>query len=209
MNTTRHSFEYALTIIVGIMLAFFITAQRNNRRQPQRVAAVSIPFETTPIPPDPQESIMDSPEGVKTLTMKSQENSKGLTTYTLYVTAKDEPLKNSTFSREEPPGQSLEIPFNTWSVGNDYFFLKEKTSSGIQDLVFRSNGASATVDEEYVSVQKAFKEKLPGYAIEEVTGWADRTYLIVNTTELSKGKKVTFWFDIPSQTFSKLGTYFR
>jgi hypothetical protein len=90
-----------------------------------------------------------------------------------------------------------------------YFFLKEKTPHEEDYLVFRSSGELFSDDARALSVQQLFREKVKGYTIEDVTGWADPTLLVVNTKTVDGDTKVSFWFDVPNQTFIQLGTYFK
>ncbi len=104
---------------------------------------------------------------------------------------------------------NLSIPFNTWSPDTTYFFLKEKVTDDEDYLVFQSSGDLFANNIHALSVQQLFKEKVQGFVIGDVTGWADQTLLVVNTEAIDGGDKVSFWFDVPSQTFMQLGTYFK
>jgi len=194
-------------ILLGTVMALFVTAQRNNKINLPLFSA-SLPVTVTPIDKIQEVSVMDSPEGSKTLTLQKQK-SNDLTSYSLFVSLKSGEQKQQIFKREGTGSATLSIPYNTWSPSNTYVFLKE-TNTAINDyLVFQSSGSLFPNNLPYLSVQKLFKEKVPNYIIEDVTGWADLSLLIVNTKLIGEDKKVSFWFDIPSQSFIPLGTYFK
>jgi len=208
MITVRQSVEIFFIILLGTALAFFVTIQRNNTSGRSLFSRASVPIAQIPapteVPAGPQQFIMDSPEGSKTLTLEK----KG-SVYTLFTSDKSSDQKISVFQKDEPGSQSLEIPFNTWSTDNKYVFLKEITPDINNYLVFQASGTLFTNDKASISVQEVFKEKVPNYIIEDVTGWAGNTSLIVNAKSIEGDKKVSFWFEVPSQSFIPLGTYFK
>ena len=210
MITIRHSIKTFFFISLATAFMLFIMVQRNNNKN-RSVFSAALPAVITPMPTDipkgPQISVMDSPEGSKTLTLENQER-KELATYSLFVSTKHDEQRKQIFRKEEPSSQVLSIPFNTWSTDNVYVFLKEKTSSIDNYLVFQSSGNLFPNDLGYVSIQELFSKKVSGYTIEEVTGWAGPTSLIVNAKAVEGDNKVSFWFEVPSQSFIQLGTYF-
>lgn len=169
------------------------------------VAAVAT---VTPIPePKLQTSSMDSPEGSKTLTVERVEYARSAS-YSVFVTEKqggeriDLMTHDATF-------QDLTIPYNTWSPDTGYFFLKETTADRSDYRVFQSSGDRFPEDILSLSIPSLFTESVQGFVIEDVTGWASATQIIVNTRGIETDAKVSFWFDVPSQTFTQLGTYFK
>lgn len=211
MITIRQSVETFFFIIFATAITLFVMVQRgNNRNQPLFSAALpnsSVPIPTD-TPPEPSVSTMDSPEGSKTITLEGQENKETIA-YSLYISSKSDVQKQNIFKKEEANSQILEIPFNAWSPNNVYIFLKEKASSSNDYLVFQSSGNPFSNEVAYLSIQELFKKKIPNYVIEDVTGWADSNLLIVNTKSIEGDNKVSFWFDVPSQSFIQLGTYFK
>lgn len=208
MITVKQCVEACFVIVVGTALAVFVTIQRGNTTNRSLISSAAAPIAQIPLPTEapagPTVSVMDSPEGSETLTLEKQ----GMV-YSLFVTAKPDGQKVQIFTKEEPNSQTLEIPFNTWSVENNYVFLKEKTPSQMNYLVFQSNGSVFSNNSVSISVQEHFKEKVPNYEIEDVTGWAGNTSLIVNAKEVGGERKLSFWFEVPSQSFIQLGTYFK
>lgn len=210
MITVRHSIETVFFISLTMAVMLFVMVQRNNSKN-QSVFSAALPVVITPMPTPtpkgPQISVMDSPEGSKTLTLEMQED-KDTAIYLLSAASKPDGQKKQLFKKVEPNSQILSIPFNTWSTDNAYVFLKEKTASIDNYLVFQTSGDVFQGDLQYLSIQELFNKKVSGYTIEDVTGWAGPTSLIVNTKTIDGGGKVSFWFDVPSQSFTQLGTYF-
>lgn len=210
MRTIRYGVEIFFFITLATATVLFVMV-RNYSYKNKAIFSVSIPSEVTPIPmiipPGPTISVMDSPDGNKTLTLENNDN-KGISEYSLFVSS-DSDTKQKIFGKSEEAPQSLEIPFNTWSPDNTYVFLKEKTPEHDNYLVFKSSGALFADGMQYVSIQELFKKRVPNYIIMDVTGWADNTLLIVNAESQDDNSKVSFWFDVVNQSFMRLGTYFK
>ena len=210
MKIIRYSIESLLFIFVATSITLFIMVQNNSRAKKTIRTQASL-AQITPLPtsspPSPQETTMDSPDGSETLSLVKKVNS-GSIEYSLFVSSSPE-QKKLIFNKNIYPSASLEIPFNTWSPDNSYVFIKEKTPSNDNYLVFKSSGDLFANGSPYVSIQELFKEKIPNYLITDVTGWADNTLLVVNTEGLETNSKLSFWFDVPSQSFMQLATYFK
>ena len=212
MITVRHSAGLFAVILTGTALAFFVTLERNSTSGRSLISSAAMPVAMTPAPTEkpkgPQVSFMDSPEGSRTLTLERQESNE-ISSYLLSVSSKSDGQKLQLFKKDESISQNLSIPFNTWSSDNRYVFLKETTPAINNYLVFQSSGVPFASDSAFVSVQELFSKKVPNFIIEDVTGWAGPTSLIVNTRAVEGSSKVSFWFEVPSQSFIQLGTYFK
>ena len=190
-------------ITVIAIVALFVMVQLNNKKS-QPIITSAAPAVTAPVPTELLSSNMDSPDGSRTLTLEK----KGMS-YSLFISSKSEGQKVQIYKKEEVDSHKLEIPYNTWSPDNVYVFLKEKTPAIDNYLVFQSSGNLFSNGLSYVTVQELFKKNMPDYIIEDITGWAAPNLLIVNAKLISDDKKVSFWFDVPSQSFTQLGTYFK
>jgi len=147
---------------------------------------------------------MDSPDGTRILTIEKKDNF-----YTIFVTSNLDDKKVQIFKKEKINSSQLEIPYNTWSPDNVYFFLKEKNAAIDNYLVFQSSGEIFLNNLSYLSIQEPFKLNAPDYTIEEVTGWAAPNLIVVNTKQNDFDNKSSFWYEVPSQAFIQLGTYFK
>lgn len=191
----RNKIIFFITIIT--LVTIFVIAQLNNRKTQPIITSA----ETAVISPIQVEttSIMDSPDGNKTLTLGDS----------LSVSSKPDGQNIQIYKKEDIGSRRLEIPYNTWSPDNIYVFLKEITPIVNNYLVFKSSGNLFQNDLPYLSIQDLFKKNVPNYLIEDVTGWGAPNLLIVNAKANESDQKVSFWFDVPSQSFIQLGTYFK
>ena len=192
-----------IILAVGVSLGFFI---HQNYKADTRVYS-ALPDLLTPAPSPIQTTSMDSPDGTKTLTMEKQEI-KDSARYSFFTSVKSENTKQTIFTKEVTSSQNLSIPYNAWSPDNVYIFLKEATPIENSYYVFFASGNNFSDNSQYLNIQTIFTKKIPGYTILDVTGWAAPNLLIVNTKEIQGEKKVSFWFDVASQSFLQLGTYF-
>jgi len=185
---------FFITVIAIVTL--LVIVQQNNRKS-QTITTSAAPVLSIPVQTE-KPNIMDSPEGSKTLTLDGS----------LFVSSNIDGQKVNIFKKEEIGSRKLEIPYNTWSPDNVYIFLKEKTSTVDDYLVFQTTGDLFPDNLNYLSIQELFKQKVPEYIIEDVTGWGGLNLILINTKNTVEDRKVSFWFDVPSQSFIQLGTYF-
>lgn len=170
MTIVRQSVKTFLFITITTAITLFVMVQRNNKTN-QPVFSASIPVVITPVQTEAF-NYMDSPDG--TMTLKLISNS-------LFVSSKSDGQERQIYKNEEINSHNLEIPFNTWSPDNVYIFLKEKTPSINNYLVFQSSGNLFSNNLPYMSIQELFKINVPNYSITDVTGWAAPNLLIINT----------------------------
>ncbi|PIZ61999.1 hypothetical protein COY16_05445 [Candidatus Roizmanbacteria bacterium CG_4_10_14_0_2_um_filter_39_13] len=209
MTTSKLKLFAFILILLIVGIAWISLSQKQYSTDTRAYA--DVPDSSTPIPSltVPQEivtEVMDSPDGAQSLSMERQENGNDFK-YSFHIL--DEGLREFLYTKELSSSRNMTIPYNTWSPDNKYFFLKE--SGLVQDeyYVFHATGENFPNLSQYINVQELFNEKIDGYEITEVTGWADPVLLIVNTQEEDGDSKVSFWLDVRSQSFIKLGTYFR
>lgn len=194
--------KISIFILVLTFLTFFITSGLNNKKNKTLTISAAPPV-VTPIEIETTNS-MDSPDGTKTLTIEKRDNF-----YSIFVTSNSDSKKIQIFKKEKINSSQLEIPYNTWSPDNLYFFLKEKNATIDNYLVFQSSGELFFNNLPYLLIQEPFKINAPNFTIEEVTGWAAPNLIIVNTKQNDSDSKVSFWYEVPSQAFIQLGTYFK
>lgn len=203
MNITNKLFKLSTFLIVAIMASLFLIEAQRTYSFNQTIE--EIPTETISATPSPTGTVinteMQSPEGSKLLKLEVvKKESKIINTITIsnQDSAKPEQIEIKPKINEE-----FKIPFNTWSPDLFYFFLETEN----EYYVFQSSGELFPSGEQYVTVKSLFEENSGNYTIDEVTGWADNTLLVLNTHSDS-GEKVSFWFDVPSRSFIQLGNYF-
>lgn len=195
------------TIIV-VLVVLLISIQNQKQSQPvisKAESSASIPLssatETTLVKQD--QSALDSPEGSKTLVVEKK-YTEGVLSHSAYILTKADQQKTEIFSNLKT-FSNLEIPYNAWSPDNVYFFLKDYNNY----FVFQSSGDLFSGNLKYLSFTDLFKNNFPDYEIEDVTGWGGLGLIIINAKQTTDNQKVSFWFDVPSQSFIQLGTYFK
>jgi len=196
-------------LVVGV--GFLVVTQRdyNNNRH---VFSESLPIfpSLTPTPETPypvETTTTDAPDGNKKLILKKEQTKTGVT-YSFSTADRSGANEKMVFKKTAPLNQVLTVPYNTWSPNDTYFFLKETTPTVNNYYVFYTSGKSFSEKSQFINIQELFAQKLPQYAIENVTGWADQTLLIVNTKTEQGRQGPSFWFDLTGNSFLQLGTRF-
>lgn len=202
MLTVRHELEMLFFVIIATAASLLFLMYRDQKKAYSFTPTVPqfILPSATPTPPAPiEETSVSSPDGEKILIMKKQKLAMG-TQYT-FVTDK------VIFQKKEDSSSGFEIPENTWSPNNKYLFIKETTPEAINYLVF-NGGGEPFGSTSYFNVTKMFYEKIQDYIITDITGWADPNLLIINAKKYNEERGYSFWFEISSQSFIPLGSYF-
>ncbi len=202
--TAKHHFKMhkklilsIITIVIVIILLFlFLENYKNKNSIP---LAVDIPSNLTVSAANPNISVT-SPDNKSTLTMK-KETIKTSVTYTFTT-------ENIIYTKTTTTSDNFSIPFNTWSPDNKYIFLKETDEQTNSFLALNASGVPFKNGSQFINVSDVFKEKLKEFVLKDVTGWAAPTLLILNTNKADGSEGPSFWFDIPSQTFTLLSTRF-
>lgn len=211
MRRTRTIIELiVVTLIVACLSAIgFIEYGKGTQISavPAFIPVAAVPTPTDNPQPILQTTSMESPEGSRVLTLERVEHA-GSVSHSAYTIDPSSGKRYDIISFDTQY-QDLSIPYNTWSPDTLYVFLKETTSTKSAFLVFQSMGGNFANGNHALSINDEFAADVQGFEIKDVTGWASPTQLIVNTRSLDSDAKVSFWFDVPSQTFTQLGTYFR
>ena len=158
----------------------------------------------------------DNKQTTRTLTQISSEGSTMLrlertaTSYDVWVEEVDQESQAEKIQTKNPQhvftgalesGQTANIPFNTWSPNNAYFFLKLSGTGADQYLVFKTSGEPFGEDP-FLNVTSLFTEKGIDHQLRDVTGWAANGLLLVQTESPS------YWFEVASHRFIILSTQF-
>lgn len=199
MNITKYIFKFTTFVVVAIIASLFlIEAQRtySYNKTIEQIPQIDISITPTPISVT-STSQMPSPEGSKLLTLETVESNNTSTNSIKIIEINTNPPKEILI--KSGVNETLQIPFNTWSPDTFYFFLKGEE----EYYVFQSSGDAFPSGEQYITVSSLFKDQMSTYTIDQITGWADNTLLVINTKE-----KISFWFDVPSRSFIQLGNYF-
>lgn len=181
--------------------------ETNQNTQPIQTPQIRIESQTT-------SATQIAPQGefLLTLDVKNQN-------YTIYKTEVNQlqivDEKNSEikpkeflFSEKLQSGETISIPFNTWSPDNKYFFLKRSSLNTTEFLVFKATGESFS-ETPYLNITELFLKKEFPYKIKEVTGWASNTYAVVQTINpetMQNGP--SYWFNVYNGGFIQLSSSF-
>lgn len=145
-----------------------------------------------------------SSDGTKKVTIRTVTHQDNSVTYDVSA-AEDGTV---IFSKTLPQGQTLAVPFNTWSSDNQYFFLIEHTSDSQNVMVFQATGEPFGDGGAFLDVTGAFKEHVTAYTFGEATGWAEGHLIVINTKNADGSQGASYWYEVPSKALIQLGTKF-
>jgi hypothetical protein len=161
--------------------------------------------------PIPNVTSQISPDGTKKVILETQIQKNKTLSYTLWVTDGNSDVNNDNrkkiYSDTLLPNESAQIPFNSWSPDDQYFFIEKLDANGSQALVFSASGKPLAQDQFFLDAKSIFINKRPGVSYKRATGWASPTLLVVNTTN-QKGNTQSFWLEVPSTATIPLASVF-
>lgn len=200
-------FVFTAVVVVSTQYEKRITAESFATIESEPTISVLDPTtKPTSVPtPITGSEIMESPDGTVTLKVERLEQSES-TQYTISTSPTSDQSKYTVYSTNE--FDNLTIPYNTWSPDNKYFFLKEIAQLQSNYYVFSAIRGENLGGYLYLSIQELFAEKVTGYTITDVTGWASPNLIIVNAQSDESGNKVSYWFNVTNQSFIRLSSYF-
>jgi hypothetical protein len=149
-----------------------------------------------------------SPDGMKKVVMKVTQNSDNTSTYdfsTADVTGANE---QHILTKTLNAGESISIPFNTWSPDDKYFFIQQDNGGSKAVFVFQSTGAQFADGLVGLDATDLFVKANTGNSFDEATGWASESLIIINTKKQDGAKGSSYWFEIPSKAIIQLSTEF-
>lgn len=152
-----------------------------------------------------QTTVVSSPDGLKTLTMKEEKSTDG-TMYTFTI-SDENGSGDLIFSKTLSDGSSLSIPYNTFSPDDKYIFIKEDDNGMASYIVMTTSGV-AIGNNQTLEIVGLFNQKEPNYKVTDVTGWAAPTLIIVNSDKKDGGVGPSFWFEVLDQSFISLSRRF-
>lgn len=226
--------EVIFFVLVGAAVGYLVLLHQQRTTTPTLIqgiqqtapiAAVSNPTPTvTPMPtptnaplptnvPSPKPSIQfnsavtsisqDSSDGTNTVTVTSSANANGNQTYS--VSINNGP---AIFSKTLTSGNSISIPYNTWSPDNNYFFLQENSGNQTQVMVFNGNGQPFSNGGEYLDLTSVFAQDVSPTAFLKATGWASNNLIIIETQNADGSEGTSYWFGVPDESVTPLATQF-
>lgn len=212
MVITRRQIEletiFLVTLAAGISLFFVV---RKNNYQPQFSIASGVPsmsIQAEVVSPKITVSSQISPDGTKKVIMKVTENSDNTKTYDFSTADENGANEQHVFTKILNLGESMSIPFNTWSPDDKYFFIQENLAGDKSAFVFKATGEPFVGTEKYLDATDSFSKANTGNNFDIATGWASETLIIINTKKPDGEKGFSYWFEVPSKAIIQLSTEF-
>lgn len=212
MITRKHiTYEFIFLIGIGAAIGLFLVQALHSRQQfissasfsSQTQQPTDTPMPTPTFTPTTTSVSQISSDGTKKLTMNIISNEDASHRYQLYT------VDNSAiiFSQTLSAGESMDIPFNTWSADNKYFFIEEHKKTGISVLVFTASGAPFADGESSLDLTGTFRDKI-GNTFDQATGWAEDDLIVINTKLTDGTQGPSYWFTVPGKAIIQLSTKF-
>lgn len=155
----------------------------------------SIPSPTSDVKPQIYAQI--SPDGTKMLYMKITKNQDLSKKYELMTGKTDETSLSLIYTITLADG-TMDIPFNSWSPDNKYFFVNLTTSEQKnQSLIFKENGANFD-ENNSLNAYSIFSAREKEKKFDHATGWAGYSLLLVNSKNVFDQISSPFWLEVPS-----------
>lgn len=86
--------------------------------------------------------------------------------------------------------------------------MRENVNNTVNYYVFTITGEPFAGGDQYLTPASVFAQKYPDLKLDEITGWADGTLLILNSNKGSGDQGPSFWFDLGSKTIIQLSRRF-
>jgi hypothetical protein len=145
-----------------------------------------------------------SSDGTQSVTIQTVQNKLGPQTDNILTANSTTPVWSKTLG----PGETLSIPFNTWSPDNTYFFLLDNTGSAQKVLVFQGNGQPFASGQSYLDLTQAFANYGSSDSFDEASGWAANNLIVILTTAPSGSEGTSYWYGVPDSSITPLATMF-
>jgi len=112
------------------------------------------------------------------------------------------------YSKTLPMGESISIPYNTWSPGDTYFFLQENSGSQTQVMVFNGSGQPFSNGDEFLDLTGVFAQDVSASSFGQATGWASNNLIIIESKNADGSNGTSYWFGVPDESVTPLATQF-
>lgn len=199
-----------LLLLVSIFTFVFVLYRKNYPQGQQIKISEKINKSSVNPTSSPKEKITSqtSPEGAFILLLETTETLAGEINYTLSIKEENSTIKKTIFSGTIDKQTKIEIPFNTWSPDNKYFFIKQQTGTSQKNLVFKASGEKFT-ESSFLNINDYYIENEIPYTFNETTGWAAPNLLVITTKKINTNEEgPSYWFNVANQTLIQLSTRF-
>ena len=190
-------------LIAGIILFFWSGQERENLQNP-------LPLQTKVQGSDGQPSSeaheetteVHSPDGKMKIAMLETLNGE-IASYVFSVSDISGGGNIEIFSKILPNAK-MDLPKNSFSPDNKFFFIKEIGPTATNYFVFKATGEAFSEGEQFIDVMPLFVAKNTGFELSDVTGWASPTLLYLLTKSNTGESGPTYWLEIPSLAIIRL-----
>lgn len=190
-------------VIAGVLIAvnFYIGKKGTGS------VSKTIPPIFADINPGPKISTILAPNGKMSLIVKEEKGKDGQVTET-FSAQTDTKGTVDIYSEVLATGDSISVPFNTFSPDNKYIFLKRTSATGITYFVLKTDGTDFKDNEKTIDFVSLFNQKYPEAKASDVTGWGGMTLIVVNVDKPDGTVEHYYWYDVSSNSFIALSSRF-
>lgn len=152
-------------------------------------------------------TIIPAPNGEVNMNIREETNGALVTeafTIINQKTGKETQIYKETLAQ----GNSITVPYNTFSPDNKYVFLQKTEANATSYFVLRTDGTPMEKDGQILDFLNLFNEKYPDFKVTDVTGWGGMGLIVMNTNKQNGEKGPSFWYDVSGKTFIQLSTRF-
>lgn len=197
---------FVLSLVGGVVYSFLnqISSISLNRSPDESVSEESVVTQVAAIEQEsPLTREVNSANGKLTLIME-ENRQQDSADYSFFVGNNTDGSRNLVFQKTLIADSHFDLPLNTWSPDNNYFFIKENTQVRVNYFVFRADGLPVVKDMQYIDIVADFSSREKDLVVTKVTGWASNTLLYLLTENSSGGQGPTYWFEVPTSATIRL-----
>lgn len=144
-----------------------------------------------------------SSDGTQSVNLAISQNQDGNQTYAISVNN-----GSTIFSKTLGAGNSISIPFNTWSPDNNYFFIQENDTNQTHVMVFNGSGQPFANGQAYLDLTGVFNNYGSSSAFDQASGWASENLIVILTKNSDGSEGTSYWFGVPDESITPLATMF-
>lgn len=189
-------------VALGVAAIFAVSSRKTTAPIIPAFASVV----STPSPNPSASNTILAPDGKMSLIIGEEKTAGGVTKTISAERQNGTPVQ--IYSKTEPSGSSLSVPYNTFSPDDRYIFLKETTPTQTLYYALSTDGKPLAKDSQAVEITSLFYAKYTDFKITDMTGWGGMNLIVFNTNNNDGSVGPSFWFELPGQAFIRLSSRF-
>lgn len=203
----KKNFILPVLLLIVISLFFFSGKLSNTSEKISSISsAQNLQLFPTKAPGETTTEVHSADGEMKVVMKKVNKIDSDFTTYTFTVSDISGDSPKTIFTTTLGENQAIQIPDNSFSPDNKYLFLKEIDSSKLSFFVFKASGETFSEGRDFIDVVPLFEDKKYESKLSDITGWDSDTLLHIFTVKEDNLRGPSFWFDVESKNFYKLGS---